>query len=557
MKPLKLLLVEDSEFDATLLLRQIQHGGYEVQSLRVETAQEMAQALDQQSWDIIISDYVMPQFSGLAALELAKARGLDLPFIIVSGHIGEEIAVASMKAGAHDYVMKDKLARLIPAIERELREAEVRRQRRQSEQALRESEERFRQLAEHIEVVFFLSEELQEGMLGRISYVSPAYETIFGCPCETLYRDALAWLNVIHQDDRLRIQAALPRMSRGEFNEQFRILHPSRSVRWIQYRTFPVRNEEGKIYRIAGLAEDITARVEAQKQLEENARKLREQYAELKTTEEVLRATNEELRQAREHLEKRVTERTVALKTANTALQRQINERKRLENELLEIAEKERRRIGIDLHDELGQHLNGIALMLKGLELKLEKRGLPEAAESAKIQNLIFKTIQQARAVARDLASPDIEGDDLAAALRRLVGHSESIFQISSRLHLPENIPAFPQPVVKQLYKITQEAVTNAIKHGKAKQVEITLGVGKKDLNLQIQNDGLPFPAKRIDKGGMGLRIMQYRASVIGGQVTIEAGPNAVGTVVKCVFPICGDNSALTQSVETECANVV
>ena len=117
MKPLKLLLVEDSEFDAILLLREIEHGGYNVQSIRVETAEEMCQALDHQQWDIIISDYVMPQFSGLAALELTKARGLDQPFIIVSGHIGEEIAVASMKAGAHDYVMKDRLARLVQGIE--------------------------------------------------------------------------------------------------------------------------------------------------------------------------------------------------------------------------------------------------------------------------------------------------------------------------------------------------------------------------------------------------------------------------------------------------------
>ena len=166
-----------------------------------------------------------------------------------------------------------------------------------------------------------------------------------------------------------------------------------------------MRNDAGTIYRIAGIAEDITERIEAQEKLENNARQLEK--------------TNDELSQARGLLERRVAERTAALRDANNQLRRQINERKRLENELLEIAEKERRRIGIDLHDELGQHLNGIALMLKGLELKLEKRALPEAAESAKIQGLIFKTIQQARAVARDLASPDIEGDDLTSALKR------------------------------------------------------------------------------------------------------------------------------------------
>lgn len=395
-KILRLLLVEDSEWDAILLLKQIEHAGYVVHHQRVQTSQEMRHALEQESWDIVISDYVMPRFSGLDALALLKETGQDLPFIIVSGHIGEEIAVASMVAGAHDYVMKDKLARLVPAIERELREAEIRRKRRESEKALRESEEKYRQLSEQ------------------------------------------------------------------------------------------------------------------------------------------LRASNEELAQAREHLERRVAERTAALRQANAELHRHINERKRLENELLEIAEKERRRIGIDLHDELGQHLNGLALMMKGLELKLEKRGAPETADASKIQGIVLSCLQQARSVARDLASNVAETDDLCAALLTLAKHVETLFQITCRLHLPKNIPPLPPMTVKQLHKIAQEAITNAIKHAKSKEVDITLAAGENCLELTIQNDGFPFPVKRLENSGMGLRIMQYRASVVNGTVEIKCGPQRKGAIVRC-----------------------
>ena len=146
--PLRVLIVEDNDDDQLLLLRTLRQGGYEPAHRCVQDAAALTSALAEEPWDIVLCDYRLPQFNGAEALRLVQASGHDLPFMIVSGVIGEEQAVAVMKAGAHDYVLKDKLTRLIPAIARELRDAEVRRQRRQAESQLRASEAQFRLLFE-------------------------------------------------------------------------------------------------------------------------------------------------------------------------------------------------------------------------------------------------------------------------------------------------------------------------------------------------------------------------------------------------------------------------
>jgi two-component system, cell cycle sensor histidine kinase and response regulator CckA len=131
--PLRVLVVEDSEVDTMLTMRELRRGGFEPSFERVETSEAMAAALNNSAWDVIISDYALPQFGGAAALVLFQQKNLDIPFIIVSGAMGEERAVEMMKAGAHDYVLKHNLARLAPAVSRELDAAEQRRIRRQNE----------------------------------------------------------------------------------------------------------------------------------------------------------------------------------------------------------------------------------------------------------------------------------------------------------------------------------------------------------------------------------------------------------------------------------------
>lgn len=172
---LRVLVVEDSEDDAALLVRELRRSGFALEARRVESAAEMNAALDAAPWDLVIADYALPRFSAPAALALLKRRGLDLPFIIVSGTIGEETAVAAMKAGAHDYFMKGNFARLVPAIQRELREAEARRERSRAEAALAREREYTRLLVEGGNALI-----VGLDLDGRVTVFNPAAEALTG-----------------------------------------------------------------------------------------------------------------------------------------------------------------------------------------------------------------------------------------------------------------------------------------------------------------------------------------------------------------------------------------
>lgn len=187
--PLRVLVVEDSEFDAKMLIRLLDRGGYATTYERVQTADDMAAALTNKPWDIVLSDYNLPGFNATLALQLLQATKLDLPFIIVSGGIGEDIAVAAMKSGASDYLMKGNLARLVPAVERELRDAAGRAARRRAESELRESEQRYRLLWETAPDAILLLDAKSD-----ILFANPAVQNVFGYAPAELVRKNLALL---------------------------------------------------------------------------------------------------------------------------------------------------------------------------------------------------------------------------------------------------------------------------------------------------------------------------------------------------------------------------
>lgn len=371
--PLKILFAEDNPVDAELIIRQLRREGFTFELERVDTEEAFAAGLHE-GLDLILSDFDLGTFNGLRALEIVKSRKLDIPFILISGTIGEDLAVEAIKLGASDYLLKDRLVRLGTAVTQAIMEGRLRRERRESEtalaasesryrllveqasdgiftvsqagrytdvnarglemlqysreeflslyigsliaqedrerlagevallrggrsrvsefkirrkdgtwfdaeisaralpdgqllgivrdlterrrseQALRESEERFRQIAENINEVFWITDPVNK----RTLYVSPAYEAIWGRSCESVYRSPLSWLEFIHENDRERVGGAITLQAIGGYHEIYRVVRPDGSLRWVRDRAFPIKDASGKVYRIVGTAEDIT-----------------------------------------------------------------------------------------------------------------------------------------------------------------------------------------------------------------------------------------------------------------------------------------------------------
>lgn len=262
-RQLRVLFVEDTPDDALLVARELERGGFEVDAERVETLDGLQTALQDRAWDLVIGDYHLPGLPVARMVAAIREHDPDVPFLMVSGTVDEQAALEVMRAGAHDFLSKDRLERLIPALERELREAAVRRREAETRDQLALSEARFRLIAEHIEDTFWISAPDKSSF----DYVSPAYETTWGRSRDSLYSNPKQWLESVHPEDRQRVSGALPAQPRGEFEERYRIVRPDGEVRWIWDRAFPVHDEDGRVARVVGVAEDITERVTLEERL--------------------------------------------------------------------------------------------------------------------------------------------------------------------------------------------------------------------------------------------------------------------------------------------------
>jgi signal transduction histidine kinase len=218
------------------------------------------------------------------------------------------------------------------------------------------------------------------------------------------------------------------------------------------------------------------------------------------------------------------------------AILRDITERKRLEKEILEISDREQRRIGQDLHDGLCQHLAGIELMSQVLERKVAARSKSDAARVGEIGRLVRESIGQTRLLARGLSPVTLESEGLMSALQELALNTEKMFHVTCVVKCDPPVLIHDHAAATHLYRIAQEAVSNAVKHGKAKNITISLKkIGDRNV-LMVKDNGVGLPKARPNGKGMGLRIMQYRAGMIGGEAMVERDLNG-GTTVICSVP--------------------
>ena len=279
---LRVLLVEDSENDAMLLLRELRRCGYQPYSQRVCTPEDMQEALRaadarDEPFQVVISDYYMPRFRAPDALRLLRELGYDVPFIVVSGKKGEDAAVEIMKAGANDYLTKENMSRLCPAIEREVREAEVRGERERAKKALGLSEDRFRRLVEQIPAVTYVQEPIDSDTPKAITYMSPQYEAMLGYPAETEILDEEHWLRMLHPDDRERVLAEELRTDEtGEpYRIEYRLIARDGRVVWVHDEATLVRDEEGNALYWLGVQYDITELKRTEEELRQSEKRFK------------------------------------------------------------------------------------------------------------------------------------------------------------------------------------------------------------------------------------------------------------------------------------------
>ena len=224
-------------------------------------------------------------------------------------------------------------------------------------------------------------------------------------------------------------------------------------------------------------------------------------------------------------LDRRVDQRTADLK-------REMAERQRLDRAIVEVADRERRRLGQDLHDRLGQHLIGTGLTAQALKEKLAKQCAPQAADAGNVVRCLEEAIDLTRKLARGFYSPELDAEGLSDALRQLAGNVTERSQINCAFHGDDSIRIQDSAIANQFYRIAQEAVTNSVKHAAAKQIDISLAVKGRDICLTIIDDGVGF-SDNTQSNGIGLRLMRHGAALSGANFDIRRNGKA-GTIVTC-----------------------
>ncbi len=271
---LQVLIVEDSEDDAFLIMRELRRGGFDPQFERVETADSMSSALASHGWDLIISDYSIPAFGGRAALALYQRKGLDIPFITMSGVIGEETAVEMMKAGAHDYVMKGNLARLVPAVKRELQAAQERRERRQAEAE-----------RTHLAAIVASCEDaiLSESLDGTVLSWNAAAERMYGYRADEIVGRSISMLIPSYRPNEL--PGILQRVRQGELVEGFETVRVCKNGEAIDVSVTlsPIRDASGQVIGASAVSRDITQRKREEQERIKLIQDLTDALAQVKT----------------------------------------------------------------------------------------------------------------------------------------------------------------------------------------------------------------------------------------------------------------------------------
>ncbi len=450
--PLRFVLLEDDAHDAELVQLELARNDVDVEWQLVASECEFKAALHPEPPQLVLADYTLPGFDGLAALKIVQRTCPDVPFIFVSGSLGEERAIEALKSGATDYVLKDRLQRLPAVVRRALTEARERRERRSAEVALEKQRLLLSTLIDSLpETVYAVDTE------GRLTVVNRALLDTLGRKREDVLGKRLS--EVWPEETVLDIEnqgANVLRTGRSLTDQERAWIATDGSIRWYTFTMVPLRDHG----TIAGLVCTV----------------------------------------------------------------REVTAQKALEQEILEISNREQRRLGSDLHDGLGQELTGLSLLLKGLEVQLSREAQQYLSQITKISDLLARAIESTRSLARGLAPVNLERGGLTEALRHLAARCTDMYSMDCTLTIGEQkLPDLEEGAATHLYRIAQEATTNAARYARATSIAIDLRTSGRKLQLSITDNGIGLSAGLAQgRPGMGLKIMEYRARMLGGVVAFE-----------------------------------
>lgn len=481
---LSILLVEDSSDDAELIDQELRRNGLAAMLHRVDSATGLAHALTHVRWDIVLSDHFLPGFSGIEALQQLRAHSAEIPFVVVSGRIGEEEAVAMMKAGADDCVMKDSMARLTPAVRRSVSAVRQLVKARQDQLALDEGQARFKAIVTNMPGMVFEMEFSADGS-PRLTSVSVGSRELFHTTPELLQQDPDAIGSRVLPEDLLSFtesrQAAF--LQQQDWNWVGRInIAEINEIKWVDLRS-KVRRRADLRTCWNGIVFNIT----------------RSRVAEIK-----MRRSHEDLARLTKHVET--------------------------------VKEQERSHIAREIHDELGGTLTAIKLLLSRMEAELAGRKAMQLLQAT--EDLVDSTIDATRRIATSLR-PAMLDLGIVAAIEWQAAEFEKRMNMSCQLTCASREVQLEDKLSIVVFRTFQEALTNIAKHAHATRVEVEFEADQDNASLQIHDNGCGIGTADFDKPqAFGILGMRERARSLGGEASVRRTRN--GTAVMLRVPRSG-----------------
>jgi two-component system, NarL family, sensor histidine kinase UhpB len=483
-RPVRLLILEDNPMDLELTLSTLTRGGLALESRHVSTREEFVAAFAEGGWDLILADYWLPGFTGLEALEAVRRVDALLPFVLMSGTLGDERAIESLKSGATDYVLKDNLARLLAVVRRALAEHQERLHHLATQRALQESEARFDRAVRGS----------QDGLWdwdpdsGSI-YYSPRFRALLGWTGGDDSAEISLFRNALHPEDAERILRAIDDNLAGgpPFHEELRLRQPDGTYRWFLGRGETARDAGGRTRHFSGSITDISER----RQFEES------------------------------------------LRAAHRRLQR-------LSRRAIELLENERRHLARELHDEIGQVLTAVKINLESVARRISDPALKEPLRDS--VEITSTALAQVRRLSLDLRPAQLDDLGLVAALRGHADRQAAVGRFTAHFEtrgLPKRLNT---KIETACFRVSQEALTNILRHARAANVWIDLSADQNQVTLTVRDDGVGFVVEngtnRATTGeSLGLLSMEERIALIGGNLTVQSQPGK-GTEVRARVPL-------------------